>query len=101
VDEIYETVRPLGRTCKYVTKIKSNLNSKFLSASIKPVAIDKHDSIYYNHLSYALAGGIIFKKTNYALAINIKALTFRLKSKRNFYFSIHRLKPVAIEAFDL
>jgi hypothetical protein len=61
------------------------------------VPIDTHDSIYYNHLSYALAGGIIFKKTNYALAINIKALTFRLKSKRNFNFSIHRLKPVAIE----
>jgi hypothetical protein len=61
------------------------------------VPIDTHDSIYCNHFSYALAGGIIFKKTNCALAINIKALTFRLKSKRNFYFSIHRLKPVAIE----
>jgi len=101
LDEIYETVRPLGRTCKYAPKIKSNLNSKFLSASIKPVPIDTHDSIYYNHLSYALAVGIIFKKTNWALAINIKALTFRLKSKRNFSLSIHRLKPVAIKTFAL
>ncbi|OYU65780.1 MAG: hypothetical protein CFE22_12365 [Cytophagaceae bacterium BCCC1] len=63
--------------------------------------IHTHDAIDYNHLSYALAVGIIFKKANWALALNIKASTFRLKSKRNFYFSIHRLMPVAIETFAL
>ena len=59
--------------------------------------IETHDSIYYNHLSYALAVGIIFKNTNWALVKNIKASTFRLKSKRNLSLSIHRLKSVAIE----
>ncbi len=61
------------------------------------MAIENIVSKLDNQLPPALAGGLIIKHTNWALAKNKKASTFRLKSKKESNFIIHRLKPVAIE----
>jgi hypothetical protein len=45
------------------------------------MAIDTLKPIHYNHLPPALAGGSVNRKANWALALNLKALTFRLIQK--------------------